>query len=104
VAIANAQALRNFGALFPTSFAGGVYLIGESYAGARLSIPLHITSPFYRPRLMTQRCAGVYVPVIFEQLMENPGNLKLGGLAVGDPCLGLDVFCGPGMFKVSCNT
>jgi hypothetical protein len=32
-ALANAEALRNFGALFPTSFAGGVYLIGESYAG-----------------------------------------------------------------------
>ncbi len=46
-------------------------------------------------------CAGVYVPVIFEQLMKNAGNLKLGGLAVGDPCLGLDVFCGPGLFKVT---
>ena len=34
VALANAQALRNFGALFPQSFGGGVYLIGESYAGA----------------------------------------------------------------------
>jgi hypothetical protein len=43
----------------------------------------------------------VYVPVIFEQLMKNAGNLKLGGLAVGDPCLGLDVFCGPGLFKVT---
>jgi hypothetical protein len=40
------------------------------------------------------------VPVIFEQLMKNPGPLRLGGLAVGDPCLGLDVFCGPSMFKV----
>jgi hypothetical protein len=38
--------------------------------------------------------------VIFEQLMANPGTLKLAGLAVGDPCLGLDVFCGPGLFKV----
>jgi carboxypeptidase C (cathepsin A) len=36
VALANAEALRDFGALFPTSFAGGVYLIGESYAGARV--------------------------------------------------------------------
>ena len=43
----------------------------------------------------------MYVPVIFEQLMNNPGPLKLGGLAVGDPCLGLDVFCGPGLFKVT---
>jgi hypothetical protein len=42
----------------------------------------------------------VYVPVIFEQLMMDPGALKLAGLAVGDPCLGLDVFCGPGLFKV----
>jgi hypothetical protein len=47
--------------------------------------------------------AGVYVPVIFEQLMKEPGPLKLGGLAVGDPCLGLDVFCGPGLFKVTCD-
>ena len=52
---------------------------------------------------MTLSRAGVYVPVIFEQLMKDPGPLKLGGLAVGDPCLGLDVFCGPGLFKVMCE-
>lgn len=107
VALANAEALRNFGALFPTSFAGGVYLIGESYAGElpqRPPSPLHppsLPSPPPPPslRLLTLQ-TGVYVPVIFEQLMSNPGALKLGGLAVGDPCLGLDVFCGPGLFKV----
>ena len=38
VALANAEALRHFGAMFPTSFAGGVYLIGESYAGSSVHL------------------------------------------------------------------
>jgi hypothetical protein len=108
VAVANAEALRHFGQLFPSSFAGGVYLIGESYAGAPPSLChmppyppcLAPAAPSPPPCILTPRGAGVYVPVIFEQLMNNPGSLKLGGLAVGDPCLGLDVFCGPGLFKV----
>lgn len=51
-AVANAQALRNFGALFPSSFAGGVYLIGESYAGVPLRVHVY-------PPLTTACCRRV---------------------------------------------
>lgn len=50
VAVANAEALRHFGQLFPSSFAGGVYLIGESYAGASPSL-CHMPPPLHHPHL-----------------------------------------------------
>eukprot|EP01050_Picozoa_sp_SAG11_P017338 SAG11_NODE_2489_length_3295_cov_2.382666_2_plen_253_part_00 len=49
--------------------------------------PLFITGESY---------AGVYVPTIVREIMEDPGPLSLAGFAVGDGCMGTDILCGSG--------
>ena len=80
VALANAEALRHFGQLFPSSFAGGVYLIGESYAGSpplslpcvALSTPPRGAAPLSPPCI--RRVRARYLRATHEQ----PGQLEAG--------------------------
>jgi hypothetical protein len=72
VAKANHKFLHNlFTNDFPEYAKNELYITGESYA-------------------------GIYVPTIVEQILDNPGPLNLRGFAVGDGCMGTDVLCGSG--------
>ena len=49
--------------------------------------PLFITGESY---------AGIYVPTIVREILDDPGPLSLRGFAVGDGCMGTEVLCGSG--------
>lgn len=72
---ANTRFLESFAAAFPEFVDGhDWFIIGESYA-------------------------GVYVPTLAREILSNKSSMlapQLAGIAVGDPCLGMDVICGPG--------
>lgn len=40
--------------------------------------------------------AGIYVPTIAREVVNNPANINLAGFAVGDGCMGTEVLCGGG--------
>jgi len=68
-AMTNNGFIRNWYKAYPEYANHDLYLVGESYA-------------------------GVYVPSIAREIVQNnPGN-KLKGFAVGDGCIGTDVLCG----------
>lgn len=72
VAKANAAFLRGLFAKdghFPEFAKNELFITGESYA-------------------------GIYVPTIARELLNEPGNTNLAGFAVGDGCMGTDVLCG----------
>lgn len=71
VATANHVFLANWIRQFPAFAKNKMYLAGESYA-------------------------GVYVPTIAREIMNDPRGINLAGFAVGDGCMGLDILCGPG--------
>lgn len=74
VAKANAAFLRQLFAddgHFPEFAKNPLFISGESYA-------------------------GIYVPTIVRELMNEPGPTNLAGFAVGDGCMGTDVLCGSG--------
>ncbi len=75
VAKANLFAMLDWSSKFPEYSSNKLYLVGESYA-------------------------GVYVPTVAQQLVTNPlaKGINLAGIAVGDPCFGLDILCGPGLY------
>ena len=66
---ANHKVLTNLlNDVFPEYLENDLYLTGESYA-------------------------GIYVPGIMNEIIEEPKGLKLKGVAVGDGCMGNDVGC-----------
>jgi len=69
VADANYNFIQNWFKSFPTYLPNKIFLTGESYA-------------------------GIYVPTIMAKLEADPHGLNLGGLAVGDGCMGTEVLCG----------
>ena len=72
VAKANHAFLKNlFTADFPEFAKNDLFITGESYA-------------------------GIYVPTIAREIVNDPGPLNLKGFAVGDGCIGSDVLCGSG--------
>jgi len=54
---------------FPEFARNGLYVTGESYA-------------------------GIYVPIIVREILNDPGPMNLKGFAVGDGCIGYNVLCG----------
>lgn len=71
VAVANHIFLTGLFAGALSEFAGrDLFLIGESYA-------------------------GIYIPTIAREILQDPRGIKLAGIAVGDGCIGSQVLCGP---------
>ena len=84
----NYRALQAFYELFPQLQKNDLYIAGESYA-------------------------GVYVPELVKQILKNNANalaahhigselsIPLKGFAIGDGCMGSDVFCGKNTWKTT---
>ncbi|GAB5370145.1 hypothetical protein AAMO2058_001466800 [Amorphochlora amoebiformis] len=70
-AVYNYEFLLNWFKVFPEYQANDLYITGESYA-------------------------GIYVPTLAREIIQNENKINLKGWAVGDGCLGTDILCGGG--------